>query len=98
MKITGVDGQDPIVSFGDGSTTAKFDVEVLRIDPIQDIVVGVTNFDWEYGAGGPWFANLTLCCRVAGNQNANKAVLLTAKCVRKRGSPGEGGDFAAGST
>mmetsp|Transcript_48659 Transcript_48659/g.152756 ORF Transcript_48659/g.152756 Transcript_48659/m.152756 type:complete len:452 (-) Transcript_48659:636-1991(-) len=79
MKITGVDGQDPILSFGDGNMTAKFDVEVLRVDPIQDMVVGVTNIDWEYGPGGPWLANLTLCCRVAGNQNANKGVLLTTK-------------------
>mmetsp|Transcript_2057 Transcript_2057/g.4284 ORF Transcript_2057/g.4284 Transcript_2057/m.4284 type:complete len:638 (-) Transcript_2057:76-1989(-) len=76
FKVLASDGQDPLLEYGDGNITARFDVEVVRIDPAQDLIVGRTEFVWDYLGNGPFTAKLTLCCRVAENQNANNPVKI----------------------
>ena len=78
IKILASDGQDPLFAFGDGNVTARFDVEVVHVDPIQDLLMGRSSFEWDYWARGPWDASLTLCCRVAENQNGMKSILLSS--------------------
>mmetsp|Transcript_23679 Transcript_23679/g.56633 ORF Transcript_23679/g.56633 Transcript_23679/m.56633 type:complete len:637 (-) Transcript_23679:189-2099(-) len=76
FKVLASDGQDPLLEYGDSNITARFDVEVVRIDPAQDLVVGKSEFVWDYVSDGPFTAELTLCCRVAENQNANNRVKI----------------------
>jgi hypothetical protein len=76
VKILASDGQDPLFAFGDGNVTARYDVLVYHVDPIQDLLVGTSSFEWDYWAPGPWNATLTLCCRVAENQNGMKSIML----------------------
>lgn len=78
IKILASDGQDPLFAFGDGNVTARYDVEVVHVDPIQDLLMGRSTFEWDYWARGPWEASLTLCCRVAENQNGMKSILLSS--------------------
>ena len=82
IKILASDGQDPLFAFGDGNVTARFDVQVVNVDPIQDLLVGKSSFEWDYWApadvNGPWEATLTLCCRVAENQNGMKSILVAS--------------------
>ena len=53
-----------------------FSLQVLRVDPIQDLVVGRSTFVWVYGSKGRYDAELTLCCRVSGHQNKNRPISL----------------------
>jgi hypothetical protein len=82
IKVLASDGQDPLFAFGDGNVTARFDVEVVKVDPIQDLLFGKSTFEWDYwapaGLEGPWEATLTLCCRVAENQNGMKSILIAS--------------------
>lgn len=78
IKILASDGQDPLFAYGEGNVTARFDVNVVYVDPIQDLLFGKSTFEWDYWARGPWEATLTLCCRVAENQNGMKSVLLSS--------------------
>ena len=79
VKILASEGQDPLFAFGDGNVTARYDVEVVKVDTLQDIVVGTSSFEWDYWMAGPWDATLTLCCRVGENQNGMKSVMLRSK-------------------
>mmetsp|Transcript_53174 Transcript_53174/g.108475 ORF Transcript_53174/g.108475 Transcript_53174/m.108475 type:complete len:633 (-) Transcript_53174:426-2324(-) len=88
FKVLATDGQDPLFNYDGGEITARFDVEVVRIDPSQDLVVGKSEFDWEYSGDGPYTAELTLCCRVAENQNANRGVKISTMVDLSGGSLG----------
>jgi len=76
IKILASDGQDPLFAFGDGNVTARFDVRVVKVDAIQDLLMGESTFEWDFWARGPWTASLTLCCRVAENQNGMRSIML----------------------
>ena len=75
VKILASDGQDPLFAFGDGNVTARFDLTVIYVDPIQDLLMATSTFEWDFWARGPWTATLGLCCRVAENQNG-KAIIF----------------------
>ena len=60
--------QDSLLQFGDGTITGSINVQVLRVDAVQDIVVGASSFSHDYPPAGVFNATLTLCCRVAGSQ------------------------------
>jgi hypothetical protein len=91
IKILASDGQDPLLAFGDGNVTARFDVRVVKVDLIQDLLMGESTFEWDYWARGPWNASLTLCCRVAENQNGMSSIMLESKVdltdINVHGSP-----------
>ena len=68
--------QDSLLKFGDGTITGRINIQVLRVDTVQDLVVGRSTFQHDYPPGGTYNASLSLCCRVAGSQNGNGGVNL----------------------
>ncbi len=88
FKVLASESEDPLLTFGDGEVTARYDVKVMRVDPLLDTVVGVTEFLHDYPAQGDYTASLTLCCRVAGHQNAMKSVNIRTQVNLQSGSQG----------
>ncbi len=88
FKVIASENEDPLLKFGDGEITARYDVTVMRVDPLLDTVVGVTEFLHDYPAAGNYTASLTLCCRVAGHQNALKSMGIEAQVSIGAGSTG----------
>jgi len=77
FKVSASVNEDPLLAFGDGEMTAKFDVIVDRLEPLEDMVVGKSTFIHDYpNIDTLWNATLTMCCRVHGTWNAMRSVRL----------------------